>query len=463
MYRLPPRISPIIQEALSNTQLLYSGMESHGSPLNMLFPQNFSANVDGFNAVIKKHDIDAKIFYAHKPNKSPIFIKEAKSTGIGVDVSSKKELKNALENNIPKKAIEATGPKSETFLHTCLQEGVIINIDAIYELDTILTLAEQQQKHISIVIRLSGFSSEFVKIATRFERFGIDIANIDTVLQRIANNSYVQLLGFSFHFNNDNHEQRVVAITNILQTIIHAKSYNINCNVIDIGGGFEVQLINDEEAWEKFIMYLKKSITDRTEKVSFNGTTYDYKYDGKAISGNFSLPSPYKKYPKETFLDKLLSTVLPNFENRTIAQILNELAIELWIEPGQGLLDQCGITLMRIIGVKEKNNERIIFVEGNNTNLWSNYELFTDPILISKQDKGEKDRKGYFISGNLCLGLDMIMNHKVFLPNPQAGDILAFVNTAAYRMDFVESPLLQNPIAKKVVYHDGKVTLEQNY
>jgi diaminopimelate decarboxylase len=53
--------------------------------------------------------------------------------------------------------------------------------------------------------------------------------------------------------------------------------------------------------------------------------------------------------------------------------------------------------------------------------------------------------------GNLCLSHDMIQYHKTF-PEfiPESGDVVAFINTAAYQMDFSETPVLRQRIAEKV-------------
>ena len=62
-------------------------------------------------------------------------------------------------------------------------------------------------------------------------------------------------------------------------------------------------------------------------------------------------------------------------------------------------------------------------------------------------------RPGVLFAGNLCLERDMIFTHLTFVDRlPEPGDIVAFVNTAAYQMDLSASAaLMQRQPAKAVV------------
>lgn len=462
MYTLPPYIGDPIANALKNKDVLFDGVAEYGSPLNVLFPENFGENVAGFQEVLENHDVESRIFFAQKPNKSPVFAKEAAKTSIGVDVASVQELEQALSAGVLAENIEATGPKSRAFLNACLTAGVVINVDADYELKAVLSYARGQGVVVPVVIRLSGFHSDARVIAAKKDRFGIDINQLATTLEEVQPGELVNLRGFSFHINNDSLQERLVAIENILTLLLEYRERGFTCDVLNIGGGFPINLMEDKQSLDNFIIEFKKHIRGEGDVLSFNGNRYGYYFDGQAIKGDFTFQPPYRSDAKERFLDAILSTTLPSFENRSVSTALSELGIELWLEPGQALLDQCGITLMRIIGIKEQAGENIIFVEGNYTNLDADrYELFTDPILL-KQDDGSAggESNGYFIAGNLCLSIDLIMNHKVYLQNPQEGDVLAFINTAPYRMDFVESTPLQNPVAQKMVYQNGSLIPE---
>jgi diaminopimelate decarboxylase len=56
-----------------------------------------------------------------------------------------------------------------------------------------------------------------------------------------------------------------------------------------------------------------------------------------------------------------------------------------------------------------------------------------------------------YLAGNLCLEADLLTRRKVFLPRlPRPGDLLAFVNTAGYAMDFRAHRAQMQPAARTV-------------
>jgi diaminopimelate decarboxylase len=87
-------------------------------------------------------------------------------------------------------------------------------------------------------------------------------------------------------------------------------------------------------------------------------------------------------------------------------------------------------------------------------------EMFVDPVVIygrSSTTSSGNWRKVFF-AGNLCLESDLIYRHATFLQKlPEPSDLVAFVNTAAYAMDFSSSQAIMQPSARKVaVATEGK-------
>jgi len=74
----------------------------------------------------------------------------------------------------------------------------------------------------------------------------------------------------------------------------------------------------------------------------------------------------------------------------------------------------------------------------------------TDPVVINRRERDQIE-DGVYFAGNLCLENDMIYNHKTFIEKGlKEDDIVVFVNTAAYHMDFGEAKTIQKPVADKV-------------
>ena len=103
-------------------------------------------------------------------------------------------------------------------------------------------------------------------------------------------------------------------------------------------------------------------------------------------------------------------------------------------------------------------------------------EIFVDPIIIEKegtttptpQTEANGELIGVYFAGNLCLESDLVYRHMTYiakLPNP--GDLVVFVNSAGYFMDFSASTSIMQPVAKKVAVmeRNGEFTwmLDENY
>src|SRR5208283_812336 len=123
------------------------------------------------------------------------------------------------------------------------------------------------------------------------------------------------------------------------------------------------------------------------------------------------------------FLDELISQKLPNMGNATIASVLRDNMIELWIEPGRALVDQCGVTLARVEAVRSSSNEEVLvnLAMKRQDVSFLDQEIFVDPVVIkgpisknapSASAQGTvpqaSEPAAVFFAGNLCLESDLI-------------------------------------------------------
>jgi diaminopimelate decarboxylase len=80
-------------------------------------------------------------------------------------------------------------------------------------------------------------------------------------------------------------------------------------------------------------------------------------------------------------------------------------------------------------------------------------EVFVDPLILYKRQPKPSSSSGIpvFFTGNLCLESDLICRHATFLQKlPEEGDLVAFINTAGYSMDFSASNSIMQPPGRKV-------------
>ena len=132
-------------------------LERWGSPLNVLFPEIFAANVAGFRDELDASGLRYRICYAHKANQARAFVRAALAAGIGIDVASPGELRSALAAGFPAGRIEATGPKGRDFLGVLAGSGVTVNVDNLWELGELIGLARAAGHRVPVLVRMCGF------------------------------------------------------------------------------------------------------------------------------------------------------------------------------------------------------------------------------------------------------------------------------------------------------------------
>ena len=386
---------------------------SNNMPINLIFLDNFINNINLFKDIFVQLNMHENIFFSCKSNKSYALLKAAANQKCGIEVSSYYELIDALKYT---NKIIASGPAKEyKYLFCAIQNKATIVIDDIEELKEIKKFGQS----VKIMLRISD-------LLGIISRFGVNISQIDECLE-IIKKSKINLVGFSFHINNYNLDDRVVAIKQLLN-IINEK--NLNIKYIDIGGGIPVNYCSKEE----FHNFLKEN----NKKMYFKE---------KEIND-------FYPYYNNLATDKALQYVLN--------KVKKELGkVEIIIEPGRSLLNNCGISIYEIQYLKHLSSGDNLIVTNGNINClseqWFNTDYLIEPLLYKKvKNNNIKNNIIASVAGNLCLEQDMITWRKIkFEETPEKGDLLIYYNTAGYQMDSNESnfhkiPLIEKYVVKKI-------------
>lgn len=452
MYYLTPVIHPNWHKVIKDKLLINKLINSAGSPLNLLIPENATENYNKLSNALSKHIDKFKIFYAAKANKSNMILKNLSTTKIFVDVASLNELRASLAFGFEGSRIEATGPKNNEFLSIAIQHNVLINLDDINELTQIKQILEKLKlnRKVSILFRLNEFESSN-KILNKDFRFGNRKDEIINCLKELDKNTF-ELVGFAMHIPTTSLTERIIGLENLLHLYFDSLKMGFNPKMINIGGAFANNFLQSEEEWGNYISALKNSIINtESEKLSWNDSGLGYWSEKGKIRGSARFSHFFIKSTPESEITQILTTTSETYGMK-FADILNENNIELAIEPGRAMLDQVGITVARIINIKKSlQGENLLVLDMNRSNLNSqDLEFMSDPILLSNSDSEIQTSFSGFLVGNLCLPHDFITRRKVFFKStPKTGDLLVFINTAGYFMDFDESETLRQPLAKK--------------
>lgn len=454
---LRPRIHPVIQNFLAQPELLHSLCAGFGSPLNVMFPENIDDNIRSFEAAYKKNHMRGRIYFTSKPCKSQALIRRASLSSVGIDVSSPQSLKHVMSCGFSPDRIEATGPKNAEYILTCLQMDVLLNADSMAELLLIHELRRKLDlsRKARVMVRLSGFESPRMRFTPQDGTFGIPIRDIPAAIGWLVQNSDdIDFHGFSFYISGAGIEQRTVAIENQIQLTFLAMQKGLKPRGVDIGGGFSVQYAEDITEWNNYLETLKASVAGEMESQTWNNSGLGYRNVNGVVMGAPLVVNHVPPHTKGDELDIWLNQRSLTFGNARLADMIRDSLLELYIEPGRGMLDQCGITVGRVAFIKESTwGELLVGLEMNRSNNHAqNLKQLCDPVIIPRDPARNKpNNRGVYYTGNLCVSYDILQYNKT-CPDivPERGDLVVFSNTAPYMMDFVESETLMQPLAQKV-------------
>jgi diaminopimelate decarboxylase len=309
-----------------------------------------------------------------------------------------------------------------------------------------------------VTVRLGGFGIESGSCSVSDGLFGVSVTEIGSLLDYlVAHRTRVDLKGFSYHFNSDSLDFRALATARTIKAVLQARERGLSPSIVNIGGGLRIAYAECAEEWKQFLVDMKQSVTGRGPGVSWNRTGLGFRLEGERVTGSLQVVEHFTRGEPAEQLEALLETRLPSFGELPTAQVLDELGLELHIEPGRALLDQAGVTIGEVAFIKaSEQGQQLVGLRMNRTNLNAHeLTILTDPIPVGPARVG--DPVGVFLMGNTCIANELLCPRKVWLPAlPRPGSLLAFVNTAAYSMDFGESYVLHHRVAEKVAVRESK-------
>jgi len=459
MTGLPARIHPLVRSFLAEEAGPAGLLDRFGSPLNILFPEIFAANVAGFLDELEGCGLRHRICYAHKANQGRAFVRAALAAGIGIDVASPGELDSARAAGFPPGRIEVTGPKGRDFLGVLAGSGVTVNVDNLWELGELIRLARAGGHRTPVLVRVCGFGPG------RPSRFGVPAARFDAITGLLsAAPDAVDFLGLSFHLDSSEVRDKVLAVDACLRLLERAWAAGLSPRVLDVGGGFRQAFAGSAGPFADYGRAVRRGLTGHGPPLTWGGATLGYRFEDGTVRGTLTSGKYAGTGTGREFLRELAASPLPGQGGRTVALVLGENMIELWLEPGKSLVDHAGLTLASVEFTKEASDGSVLVnLDLSRDKICpADQEVMLDPVVLYRSRDGgpaagpaapPRGRTGVFFAGNLCLERDMIFNHLTFVDRiPEPGDIVAFVNTAGYQMDLSASTaLMRRQPAKAVV------------
>ncbi|MEV6783465.1 Y4yA family PLP-dependent enzyme [Streptomyces sp. NPDC051098] len=431
---LPVRPDPAA-DRVRESGLLPELAYAFGGPFHFLLPDAFDANLAAMRQSLAEAGVDGFVYFAKKANKAAVFVERAAAAGAGVDVASAAELREALGHGVRGEHLVLTGPaKDPALLRLAVQHGALIAVDALDELDTLITgVPYGPCRPARILLRIMPPQQPH-------SRFGMNDAELTTALERcVQAGDTVRTEGFSFHLSGYAIQPRADLAAHLADLCLKARVQGLETGRISIGGGLPISY-TDADSWHTFL----------------EGHDRRHYHARKAFQDSDFYPYHCPR-PGAEALTALLAA-RPDGREQSLADILRDAGVTLLLEPGRALLDQAGASVFTIQGVKDRDGYQLLTVDGTSLSLseqWFNSEYLPDPHLVPRDGAGSDSGAGLYPAGvgaATCLESDMLTWRKVGFPRrPRVGDLLVYPNTAGYQMDSNESPFHDLAIPPKVV------------
>lgn len=435
--------------------LLIGLVDSLGSPLNVVLPGAVADTVTAFRAVYDTHRLRGRIFFANKASRSQALLRAVAATGAGVDVASLGELRQALGSGFTPPRVLATGPKDEAFLWLAAQAGATVHVDSPAELTTLIDLVERfDLPRVRVVVRLRGFDQEETgaRILARASRFGVEPRALAAVAEVLVSRSdLVECVGVGFHLDTSSLAEKAAALEACVVVLGDLRRRGLSPRCVDIGGGFGVTYLADPSQWRRYTTALTEAVLGIRPPMAWQGYGYGLRVEHGTVQGALNLYPAARTDTGPAYLEQLLATRGPRL-GRPLATLLLENLYDLDIEPGRALLDQAGVTLVRVAEVTPCGAYQMVRLAANRDDISLEAGgVLIDPLVLPRDPARDTEPCQAYLVGNLCLEHDFLTRRLVTLRHtPVSGDLLVFVNTAGYFADFQANHALRQPVAATV-------------
>ncbi len=242
-----------------------------GSPLYVLDKKEFfdRANeiISAFSKAAESHGTKAKIYYAGKAFLSTEVVRWVDKLGMNVDVSSGGELAVALAGGINPSRIGLHGNnKSHSEIGRAVSAGVgVIVIDSEIEIERIASAAGAQDRVQPVRLRVNSgvhaHTHEYLATAREDQKFGIAMADVPSLVEKIRSHKHLQFLGLHSHIGS-----QIFAVEGFVEAAKRLVSLQVEIlkggpvPEMNLGGGFGVAYTEADHPMD--ISEVAKAITD---------------------------------------------------------------------------------------------------------------------------------------------------------------------------------------------------------
>tara|TARA_B100000575_G_C23143496_1_gene666511 strand:- start:10230 stop:11408 length:1179 start_codon:yes stop_codon:yes gene_type:complete len=335
---------------------------------------------------VYKHGLDKGylVHYALKANHEPYILKKIQKAGLGADCVSGGEIQQALNNGFRPDQIAFAGVgKSDQEITLGLESDIFcFNVESLQELTVINEIAKKLQTKARVAIRLNPNipvkTHMYITTGLNDNKFGISDEELQLVIEKLPNLSYIEFLGIHFHIGSQiNHLEPFIELAKKANKYVEQiETAGFTVKVLNMGGGYGV----------------------------------NYKKPDNEPIPNF----------------KAFFNVFDTHLNRRNDQ-------EVHFELGRSIIAQSGSLLSRVLFIKERSKKTFAVIDAGMTELIrpALYQATHQIDRINSPKTKSNIQKKYDVVGPICESSDTFAQN-YSLPVLQRGDLLAIRSAGAY-------------------------------
>ncbi len=385
--------------------------QKFGTPLYIIDETTLLNAINKYKSALKEFYPNSQVLFAGKALCLKAIFSILNKQEIGVDVVSEGELYTAQSINFPAEKIYFHGNNKslKELQKACLYKTKIV-LDNFDEIDRLISLNTPAKVLLRVTPGIECHTHEYIKTGHLDSKFGFDLEQLDSALQKLLEHRHIEILGLHAHigsqiFEIQPYEDEAKILMNLYADI--KRKYNLEFEELDIGGGIGIYYTEKDEP---------PCIREVIERIT------------NSIKENV----------------KILNLKLP----------------KLILEPGRSLVGRAGITLYTVGSSKKiPEGKHYIAVDGGMADNPRSITYGAKYSCVSIEDPLKQEEQiTYCLAGRFCESGDVLIKEVELPKNLKQGDLLVIFSTGAYNYSMSSN---YNRVAKPamILVKDGQADL----
>jgi diaminopimelate decarboxylase len=367
----------------------------HGTPLYVYSAETLRARYRAFDRAFR--GVPHRVCYSVKANSNLGILKFLAQLGAGFDVVSGGELyrvAKAARARLKHTVFSGVG-KTTGELDAALRAGILLfNVESEGELALLAERAARMKRRARVALRVNpdvpAETHPYISTGLREHKFGIAIGEAPRHYAEAARAKYIEVAGVSVHIGSQITDVAPFRATmeRVAELVRELRGQGHRIRFADCGGGLGV----------------------------------DYQHPG--------LPEPAgaAEHFQQQVADYASAVTTP----------LKGLGVHLLLEPGRALIAPAGALVTRVLYRKQNGRKRFLIVDAAMNDLLRPSLYNAHHEIIPVTQRRQEMHAAFDVVGPVCETGDFFARDR-HLPEPEAGELLAILDTGAYGMSLASN------------------------